>query len=186
MKKAIGNFMLNIVGWKLDNHLDLSKIDKCVLVCAPHTSNWDFYYTIAAFWVMDIPMKMFIKDAWTKPWYGFIIKSLGGIGIDRSQKHNMVEFASGLLKKSDRLYLINTPEGTRSFSPKWKTGFYHIAKEANVPIVLGYCDYKKKRAGIAKIVETKNRSLEEVLKEIEEFFQDVTAKHPENFNKKIY
>ena len=178
--------MLNSIGWRLDHQLDLSKIDKCILVCAPHTSNWDFYYTIAAFWQMDIPMKLFIKDAWTKPWYGYFIKKLGGIGIDRSQSKNMVEFASDLLKEESHLYLINTPEGTRSFSPKWKTGFYYIAKNANVPIVLGYCDYKKKRAGLSKIVETKNKSLEDVLAEIETFFSDITPKIPENFNKKIY
>lgn len=65
--------MLNSIGWRLDHQLDLSKIDKCILVCAPQTSNWDFYYTIAAFWQMDIPMKLFIKDAWTKPWYGYIL-----------------------------------------------------------------------------------------------------------------
>lgn len=186
MKKTIGKFLMRIAGWKLDNHLELKHINKCVLVCAPHTSNWDFYYTIAAFWQMDIPMKLFIKDAWTKPWYGYFIKKLGGIGINRSQRSNMVDFAADLLDSSEHLYLINTPEGTRSFAPKWKTGFYYIAQKANVPILLGYCDYKKKRAGIAKIVETKNRTLEEVLQEIEAFFQDVTAKHPENFNKKIY
>jgi len=186
MKKIIGKLLLNSIGWKLDNHLDLSNIDKCVLVCAPHTSNWDFYFTIGAFWEMEIPMKMFIKDAWTKPWYGFFIKKLGGIGIDRSQRHNMVEYAANILKKADKLYLINTPEGTRSFSPKWKTGFYHIAKEANVPILLAYCDYKTKRAGISKIVEVKDRPLNEILDEIEAFYENVTAKYPELYNKKIY
>ena len=186
MKKLIGKFLMRIVGWKLDNHLDLSKIDKCILVCAPHTSNWDFYYTIAAFWEMDIPMKLFIKDAWTKPWYGFVIEALGGIGIDRSQNKNMVDFAADLLKREDRLYLINTPEGTRQFSPKWKTGFYYIAQKAEVPIVLGYCDYKEKKAGLSKIVEVENRNLNDILEEIEQFYANVTAKYPENFNPKIY
>lgn len=186
MKKFLGRLMLSSIGWKLDNHLDLSKVNKCVLVCAPHTSNWDFYFTIAAFWEMGIPMKMFIKDAWTKPWYGYFIKQLGGIGIDRSQRKNMVEYASSILKKEEKLYLINTPEGTRSFAEKWKTGFYHIAKEANVPIVLAYCDYGKKRAGISKIVEVNNRDLNEILAEIEAFYQNVEAKYPELFNKKIY
>ncbi len=178
--------MLQSIGWRLDHQLDLKQINKCVLVCAPHTSNWDFYYTIAAFWQMDIPMKLFIKDAWTKPWYGYFIKKLGGIGIDRSQSKNMVEFASELLQKEEHLYLINTPEGTRSFSPRWKTGFYHIAKKANVPIVLGYCDYKKKRAGLSKIVEIENRSLEDILIEIENFYLNVTPRIPENYNPKIY
>lgn len=186
MKKIIGKLLYALGGWKLDNHLDLSKVDKCILVCAPHTSNWDFYYTIIAFWQMGIPMKMFIKDAWTKPWYGGVIKAMGGIGIDRSQRHNMVEFAANIVSNSDRLYLVNTPEGSRSYAEKWKNGFYYIANKANVPIVLAYCDYKKKRAGISKIVQTEGRELEDVMQEIEDFYKDVTAKYPALYNKKIY
>ncbi|MFV0144272.1 1-acyl-sn-glycerol-3-phosphate acyltransferase [Empedobacter falsenii] len=186
MKKKLGKLLYSLGGWKLDNHLDLSKVDKCVLVCAPHTSNWDFYYTILAFWQMGIPMKMFIKDAWTKPWYGYFIKQMGGIGIDRSQRHNMVDFASDILKKADKLYLINTPEGTRSRAEKWKNGFFYIAQKADVPIVLAYCDFKKKRAGISKIVETENKSLNDVMDEIQDFYKDVTAKHPELYNPKIH
>lgn len=121
--------MLNLIGWRLDHQLDLTQIDKCILVCAPHTSNWDFYYTIAAFWEMDIPMKLFIKDAWTKPWYGYFIKKLGGIGIDRTQNKNMVDFASELLQQEKHLYLINTPEGTRSFSPNGKQVFIILHKK---------------------------------------------------------
>ena len=178
--------MYAIGGWQLVNTIDTDKLDKCVLVCAPHTSNWDFYYTIGAFWQMGIPMKMFIKDAWTKPWYGYFIKQLGGIGIDRSQRKNMVEFAANILRNSDRIYLINTPEGTRSYAEKWKNGFLHIAQQADVPIVLAFCDYKKKKAGLAKVVETHNRSREEILQEIEDFYRDVTGKYPELYNPKIY
>lgn len=186
MKKILGKLLYSLGGWKLDNHINLSNIDKCILVCAPHTSNWDFYYTILAFWQMGIPMKMFIKDAWTKPWYGFFIKKMGGIGIDRSQRHNMVDFASDLLKKSEHLYLINTPEGTRSRAEKWKNGFFYIAQKADVPILLAYCDFAKKRAGISKIVHTENRSLTEVMDEIENFYKDITPKYPALYNKKIH
>ena len=111
---------------------------------------------------------------------------MGGIGIDRSQRHNMVDFASDILKKSDKLYLINTPEGTRSRAEKWKNGFFYIAQKADVPIVLAYCDFKKKRAGISKIVETENRTLEDVMDEIQDFYKNVTAKHPALYNPKIH
>src|SRR5690606_28428112 len=122
MRKNIGKNFLKLIGWKLDISVPLDTIPKCVLVAAPHTSNWDFFYTITSLWAMEIPMKFFIKDAWTKPWYGFIIESLGGIGIDRSQSANMVDYAAGLLKDADRLYMLNTPEGSRSWAEKWKTG----------------------------------------------------------------
>lgn len=98
----------------------------------------------------------------------------------------MVDFASNLLKESNHLYLINTPEGTRSRAEKWKNGFFYIAQKADVPIMLAYCDFKKKRAGISKIVTTENKSLEEVMEEIQEFYKDISAKYPELYNKKIY
>ena len=186
MKKVLGKFLYQINGWKLVNTIDTNQVDKCVLICAPHTSNWDFYYTIVAFWQMNIPMKMFIKDAWTKPWYGYFIKKMGGIGIDRSQRKNMVQFAADLLKKEERMYLINTPEGTRSYAEKWKHGFIYISQEANVPIVLAFCDYKKKQAGIAKIIDTQNRTQEDILQEIEDFYRPIHAKYPELYNKKIF
>lgn len=186
MKKFLGKLSYALSGWKLNNKMNLQNVDKCILICAPHTSNWDFYFTLGAFWQMEIPMKMFIKDAWTKPWYGFFIKALGGIGIDRSQRNNMVLFAADLLKKSDRLYLLNTPEGSRSYAEKWKNGFYYIAKEAHVPILLAYADYEKKEAGIEKIVSTENRSLDEVMQEIEDYYKNIKAKYPENYNSKIF
>ncbi|UYW00436.1 1-acyl-sn-glycerol-3-phosphate acyltransferase [Flavobacterium agricola] len=186
MLRIIGKFLFFLGGWKIKNNLDLSRIDKCVLVCAPHTSNWDFYYTVIAFWQMGIPYKLFIKDAWTKPWYGYFIKKLGGIGVDRSQRNNMVDFAASLLKNNSKMYLLNTPEGTRGYAEKWKKGFYYIAQQAEVPILLAFCDYEKKEAGIKAEITIANKSLEEVFQEIEAHYQDVTAKYPELFNKKIY
>ena len=100
MKKFLGKSILKLIGWKLDISIPIEKIQKAVLVAAPHTSNWDFFYTIISFWALEIPMKFFIKDDWTKPWYGFIIKSLGGIGVDRSQRANRVDYATELMKKS--------------------------------------------------------------------------------------
>ncbi len=186
MKKLFGKFLLVIMGWKLDIAVPVKNISKCVLVAAPHTTNWDFYYAVSSFWAMGIPMKFFIKDSWTKPWYGFLIESMGGIGINRSQRSDMVNHAAELLRNNENLYILNTPEGSRSYSEKWKTGFYYIAKEANVPILLAYADYKKKMAGIGKIIELENKTKEEVLAEIEAYYINVQGKFPENYNKKIY
>lgn len=164
----------------------LRDIRKCVLIAAPHTSNWDFYYAISAFWMIGIPMRFFIKDSWTKPWYGFLVRALGGIGVNRAQRSNLTGYAAELLKSNTDLYLVNSPEGTRSFAGKWRTGFYHIAVEADVPIVLGYVDYQKKTGGIARVVDHRGRSKEEVMAEIQEFYRDKTARYPENYNPVIY
>lgn len=182
----MGTLVMFFLGYKLDNSLNTDEIPKCVLVCAPHTSNWDFFIAISAFWKMCIPMKVFIKDSYTKPWYGFIFRYLGCIGVDRSKRANMTDYAAELLSKSDKLYMISTPEGTRSWSERWKLGFYYIAQKAEVPILLGYADYQKKISGISKKVETKNRTIEEVLDEIQAFYIGIQGKHPEQYNPKIY
>ncbi len=174
------------MGWKLDISVPVQNISKAVLVAAPHTTNWDFFYAVSSFWAMGIPMRFFIKDSWTKPWYGFIIKETGGIGINRSQRSDSVNFAAHLLRNNENLYILNTPEGSRSYAERWKTGFYYIAKEANVPILLAYADYEEKRVGIGKRIDLKNKTKEEVLSEIEEYYLNVKGKYPENYNKKIY
>lgn len=186
MKKFIGKLFLKITGWKLDISVPIKDVSKSVLVAAPHTTNWDFFYAVFSFWVLKIPMKFFIKDSWTKPWYGFIIKSIGGIGINREQRSNMVEFAVELLKNNDQLYLLNTPEGSRSRADKWKTGFYYIAKKAEVPIVLAYADYDKKMVGIGKIIRLENKTQEETMTEIENYYKNIKGKYPENYNPKIF
>ena len=187
MKKFIGSLIYFLMGWKLENNDELTKnVHSCVLVCGPHTSNWDFVVTIAAFWKLGIPMKVFIKDDWTKPWYGFIIEAMGGIGIDRTQRKNMTEYAGKMLRdESERLFMVNTPEGTRSFAEKWKKGFYYIAKSGEVPILFAFADYKKKKAGITGYIDPQENSLEEVLAYAEKFYADVTPKFPEKFNKNI-
>lgn len=186
MKKWIGKLVYFVLGWKLDNKMNVDHIHSCVLVAGPHTSNWDFVIAISAFWQMEIPIKVFIKDDWTKPWYGFIIKWFGGIGVDRSQRKNLVSYAASLLKDhTQRLYFISTPEGTRSYSEKWKKGFYYIAKEGNVPILFAYADYAKKEAGVSGYIDPKEHSLEEILAYAEDFYRDITPKYPENYNKNV-
>ncbi|PQL95149.1 1-acyl-sn-glycerol-3-phosphate acyltransferase [Apibacter adventoris] len=186
MKKNLGKFMLWIAGWKLLSNFSIEDLKKSVIICAPHTSNWDFYYCLACFWSIGIPYKIMIKDNYTKPWYGFIFKSLGCIGVNRKQRNNLVEYTASLIKKSDSMALINTPEGTRSWAKEWKKGFYFIAKSAEVPVVLAYADYKNKIAGVKKIINIEGKTVEDVFKEIEDFYKPEMAKYPKNYNPKIY
>lgn len=186
MKKFIAFLFFKLLGWRFDLQVPVKDIPKCVLVAAPHTSNWDFVYAILAFWYLKIPMKFFIKDSWTRPWYGYFIKKMGGIGINRSQRSNNVEYAVSLLKESQQqLYILNTPEGSRSWVERWKTGFFYIAQKANVPLVLAYCDYEKKIAGIGKVISIEGKSKEKVLLEIQDFYKDKKGKYPEKYNPQI-
>lgn len=186
MKKLLGSLMLFVMGWKLKNEVPVNELRKCVLICAPHTSNWDLYYCLASFWSLKIPYRVMIKDAYTKPWYGFFFKAIGCLGVDRSKYNNLVEYSSELIKNSESMALINTPEATRSRSLKWKKGFYYIAKQANVPIALAYADYKNKVTGVSKIINIGDKTIEEVFDQIEIFYKPEMAKYPENYNPKIY
>ncbi|MDX5478650.1 MAG: glycerol acyltransferase, partial [Cyclobacteriaceae bacterium] len=88
------------------------------------------------------------------------------------------EAMTNMLKEADELVIMVTPEGTRSHAPKWKTGFYHIALGANVPVVIGYLDYKKKEAGIGPLIYP-NGNMNDQIEEMMAFGRTVTAKYPE-------
>ncbi len=184
MKKLFGKFVLALLGWKSDFPKEY-QVDKFVIIAAPHTSNWDLVYALAVFWKFDIPVKYFIKDSFTKGLHGPIFKALGAIGVNRSKTGNLVHHAAATIQKMDRIALMVPAEGTRSKVNKWKTGFYHIARKANVPVALGYLDYKNKVAGVGDLV-TLSPNFEEDMAKIEKFYSKITAKYPEKYNKKIY
>ncbi|MFD0700575.1 1-acyl-sn-glycerol-3-phosphate acyltransferase [Myroides pelagicus] len=187
MKKLLGRIMLGVTGWKLNtNGISIDEAKKTVLICVPHTSNWDFYYSLACFWIMGVPFKMFIKDYYTKSWFGFFFKALGCIGVDRTKRQNLVAYAVDIINEADKIAIVNTPEGTRSFSEKWKQGFYQIAKQADVPIALCYADYRKKECGIFALMSLRDLSFEEALDKISPYYYPEMAKYPENYNPKLY
>jgi 1-acyl-sn-glycerol-3-phosphate acyltransferase len=172
-------------GWKADPNLP-ANLKRCVLIAAPHTSNWDFVYAIAAFGIYGLPIRFTIKKEWMKFPFSIITKPLGGIGIDRSVKvpgEERISYTASmanLYKQNNDLIIIVTPEGTRKKRETWKTGFYHIAMEAGVPICLGYCDYKNKTAGIGLTIFPTN--FEKDMKIIMNFYAGIHAKYPENFS----
>ena len=165
-----------------------SNLDRCVLVVAPHTANDEYILGNLAYWVLGKKLKVIIKDAHTKAWYGFIVKGLGGIGIDRSQKNDLVNFVKNQFEK-DSFSLVITPEGTRSWVPKWRKGFYHMALESKVPIVIAAGDFKTKQIHLGKMISVEDlqtRSYENIMQELEDYYKKITPKYPEKWNPKIY
>ncbi|HIP47787.1 MAG TPA: glycerol acyltransferase [Lutibacter sp.] len=184
MKKIIGKAVLNVLGWK-SNYPKEFQVEKFVIIAAPHTSNWDLVFALAVFWKMDKPMKYFIKDSFTKPPHGWFFKMMGAIGVDRKKTGNLVHHAAATITKEKHIALMVPAEGTRTKVKKWKTGFYHIAKKANVPVALGYLDYKNKIAGVGGLVYLTD-SFENDMQIIEDFYKNIDGKHPEKYNKKIF
>ena len=175
--KFFAKLMYKILGWKLKGSIP-TDIKKCVMVAAPHTSNWDFFYGVIAFYIMGIKIKTPIKKELFFFPLGIILNALGGIQVDRAKAGKLVDNIVDLFKKYDELVIFITPEGTRSYAERWKTGFWHIAKNANVPIILGYIDYSKKTAGVGPVfVPTGN--VDKDIEEVKNFYRNITAKYPD-------
>ena len=182
----LATLSLKAMGWKIDNHWS-SDIDQCVMIAAPHTTNWDALYARLALKSMNIPVRITIKDSYMRFPFGPFIRALGGIGINRAPKQmgeerpSMVQVMTDLFKQYPKLVMMVTPEGTRARREHWKSGFYHIAIAANVPIALSYLDYKKKTAGVGKILYPSG-NIEQDMREIMQFYADVSPKYPELFS----
>lgn len=184
MKKFIGSFILFVSGWKAD-YPSKFMVDKCIMLAVPHTSNWDLMYALAVYWKKGVNAKFLIKNSYTKGLFGSFFKWLGAIGVDRNKHNNLVNYSAQLLNSSKKLVLLIPPEGTRKRVEKWKTGFYNIASQANVPVALGFLDYKNKIAGVGGIYHlTGDFNVD--MANIQTFYITKTAKHPELYNKNIY
>lgn len=189
MKKLIGKLTLRLLGWKIILHGDVDNLDRCVLVVAPHTHNMEYILGNLSYWALGKRLKIIIKDQHTKSWYGGVVKGLGGIGIDRKQNNDLVNFVAEEFEKED-FSLVITPEGTRSRVEHWRKGFYHMAMLAKVPIVLASGDFKRKLLYLGYKIpyeELQHMTYEEVLQKIENYYiqYDITPKVPENWNPDI-
>ncbi len=185
MKQKFGWLVLKLFGWK-HNVPEKYRISKGIMIGAPHTSNWDIVFSLAGMWAAGYRPKFFIKKEWIdNPFVGWLIKWLGGIGVNRTKRNRLVEYSVEMLKKSDKLILLVPVEGTRKRVKAWKKGFYHIARQADLPVILAYLDYKKKEAGVGKIIKLSG-DFEKDMLEIENFYKNITAKYPENFNPQIF
>ena len=186
MFEKIAEQSLKMMGWEIDNHWPLD-LDQCVMIAAPHTSNWDALYARLALKALGVNVRLTIKDSYMKFPFGPFVRALGGIGIDRTPKAegeprpSMVEVMTDLFKEHPKLVMLVTPEATRAKQEQWKTGFYHVATSAGVPIALAYMDYDKKKTGVGEIVYPTG-DYEKDMAEIMDFYSKINAKFPENFS----
>lgn len=195
MTKAFAKFILRLFGWSVDQNIP-SESQRSVMIAAPHTTNWDFLLTRVAFYVLGIPVKIAVKDFWTKFPFGILTVPFGGLGIDRSKKDpknprpSQIEQMANFFNQHDKIAMVIAPEGTRSLRKQWKMGFYHTAKLANVPITFGYLDYRKKVAGVGGAIYLSD-DIEADMVKIMNFYRNVTPKYPakysldERYDKKI-
>ena len=176
--RKFSKFLLNLLGWKIDE-TPPADVKKCVIVVGPHTSNWDFIIGRLAFGYYGIKGKFLIKkEAFFFP-FGYLLKAMGGVPVDRKKNNNLTDHAVKFFAESETLYLVFTPEGTRSYNPNWKKGFYYIAQKAKVPIYIAYIDYENKIGGFHSLFEPTG-DVDKDIDYIKEVLSQYKGKYPEN------
>ena len=179
---TISRLILKLFGWGVAENLPPERM-RCVMIAAPHTSNWDFFIARLAFAVIQVPVRFTIKHTWMRFPFNLFFGPLGGIGINRKPKSDSnrkvryTDEMAELYTIHKELAIMVTPEGTRGLRTKWKTGFYYVAQKANVPICLGYVDYKRKLAGVGPVISS-DQPIEEGMKEITAFYKTIAPRHP--------
>ena len=172
----VAGLILRVIRWRALGETPTP--DKYVLIAAPHTSNWDlpimltfgFYYGVKIYWMG--------KESLFRGIYGPIMRYLGGIPIDRSKPGGMVGQTIAKFNESERLVIVVPPEGTRQKALYWKSGFYHIAHGANIPIVLGFLDYGRKEGSLEGLLKPTG-DIDADMAVIREHYADIQARHPE-------
>jgi 1-acyl-sn-glycerol-3-phosphate acyltransferase len=174
--QTISFSILSALGWHIDVNLPNEK--KFIIVGAPHTSNWDFVYFLLLMYSIRIKLHWIGKDTLFRWPVGGIMKRIGGIPVNRRSNNNFVNQIVESFQRYDELMIVITPEGTRSKTPYWKTGFYYIAVGAQVPIAMGFIDYQHKHIGIDRSF-LPSGDIQADFEIIREFYADKTGKYPD-------
>ncbi|MBK7972726.1 MAG: lysophospholipid acyltransferase family protein [Deltaproteobacteria bacterium] len=173
--RFIGRLWLKAFGFRVAGQRP--PVEKYVLICAPHTSNWDAFFMLAMSFVLDMKLSWMVKHTIVKGAFGRFLRSLGAVPIDRTSPQNMVEQMADAFAKSDELVLAVPPEGTRKHTDYWKTGFYYIALKAGVPIVPSVLDYAK-RIGTVLPPFTPTGDIDADMQKLAAIYAEAGPKHP--------
>ncbi len=176
MMKHVARFVLWVSGWTPVG--GIPDEPKAVLIAAPHTSNWDGFWALTYKVAIGLDVRFFAKH--TLFWFPLstILRRLGGVPLDRKRAMSAVAIAVALFEENDTFYFGLAPEGTRALCDGWKTGFYRIASEAKVPVLLGYLDYPSRTVGIAGRLDVSGDT-DADLKVCADFYSSFKGRRPE-------
>lgn len=176
---ALARLIVRVAGWRMEG--TLPDLDQFVVIGAPHTSNWDGVLMMLLSISFNVRMIFLGKHTLFKPPFGWFMRMLGGIPINRASSVHAVDQVVAVFRQRPRMVLVLAPEGTRRKVTAWKSGFYYIALGAGVPIVLGYVDYPSKRVGLGPVF-TPTGDYEADLRSILAFYADKRGFHPERMS----
>jgi 1-acyl-sn-glycerol-3-phosphate acyltransferase len=170
-------WILNRFGWTVQ--ADLPDLKKYVIIAAPHTSNWDFPLGILTAKALKLKVHWLGKHSLFRWPYGWFFRAIGGTPVHRDKGRNYMQQMTDLFARSEQLILALAPEGTRSKTDHWKTGFHSIAHAANVPILMGYLDFGRKQLGVGGMFYPGD-DIEVDFCRIREYYKNIRGKNPEN------
>ncbi len=175
--KKISQWILRKAGWKIIGQLP--ELKHYIIIVCPHTTNWDFILGLLVKWTLEIDVKYIGKHQLFRKPYGFIFRALGGYPVNRTKSNNLVEDVANLFKTEESFVLALAPEGTRKKVPTIKTGFYHIAEAAKIPILPVGFDFSTKEVILTEPYYT-NGEKEAAMEYFIDFFSSIKGKYPKN------
>jgi 1-acyl-sn-glycerol-3-phosphate acyltransferase len=175
--RGLALLLLKICGWKAVGKMPDKP--KFVMIVAWHTSNWDLFYGAIVALALKADVVFLAKRELFRRPFGALIRWLGGIPIERKESHHIVSQMIQKYNENERFVLAIAPEGTRHKVQYWKSGFYHIAYGARVPVLLTFLDYEKKCGGAGPLMDLTG-DMEKDFEAIREFYSAVRGKYPEN------
>lgn len=176
LKARIARGILRLFGWQVERELPAAP--KYVAIGYPHTSNWDFPVGILTMWALGIRGRWVGKHTLFRWPFGWVMRALGGLPLDRERTRDFVQQSVEAFARREELILVLAPEGTRSQTEGWRTGFYYIALGAAVPIALGYLDFGRRRAGIGAVL-VPSGDLEADFERLRAFYRNRSGRRPE-------
>ncbi|MBS0612136.1 MAG: lysophospholipid acyltransferase family protein [Proteobacteria bacterium] len=177
-RRIFGILLMRLVGWRIVGNLPNTR--KFVLIVAPHTSNWDFFYGALAYFVLRLDTTWLVKETAIRGPLGALAKHFGAAPIDRSHANHVVQAYLREFQKRERICLTITPEGTRKKVPEWKRGFYHVAVGAKVPILPVAFDYRTRHIVLNHPIQPTG-DIDADLPRIKQYFCKEMARHPEQY-----
>lgn len=176
---GLSSWILKRAGWKIT--ISVPDYDKSIVVVAPHTSNWDFVVCMLASWAVGRKIGFLMKASWFFFPLNYLLKALGGIPVPRKKHHgSLTDAVIEKFNRSSRLCIAITPEGTRSRTDKWHTGFLRIAAGAQVPILLAAIDFPTRHIYLDKEFKTTG-DIEADMRAIKDYYKPYTGRYPEKF-----
>ena len=172
----VGRLFLCLIGWRVVGELPADR--HMVIVAAPHTSNLDGFIMLAAAWHLGVHMRWLVKETLFVPGVAWALRASGAIPVDRSGTGGMVQALVKRLAETSCLALVIPPTGTRSYRDYWRSGFYHVARTANVPVVLAFADYGTRQTGVGPTIHLTG-DVRADMEAIRGFYTHIQARYPD-------